>query len=123
MAMPAQSPEQCDALFAAHLNSGNLEGLVALYEPNALWVQQRDPDARGTAAIRQRLAAFVAIRPAFTSKVTKLIQADENLALLYTDWSVTASGTTLSGKGLQIVRRQPDGTWLIAVDDPFGRIA
>ena len=121
--MAAQTPEQCDALYATYLNSGNLEGLIALYEPSAIWVQQRDADARGTAAIRKLLAAFVAIRPVYTSKVTKLIHAGENLTLLYTDWSVTASGTTLSGRGLQIVRRQPDGTWRFAIDDPFGRVA
>jgi hypothetical protein len=28
---------------------------------------------------------------------------------------------TLGGKAIRIVSRQPDGAWLIAMDDPFGR--
>ena len=119
--MPAQTPEQCDALFAANLSSGDLEALLALYEPGACLVQQNAPPARGTAALRQRLAAFVAIHPVYTSQVVKVINADDNLAMLYSDWTVTANSIPLSGKAIQIVRRQSDGTWMFVVDDPFGR--
>ena len=119
--MPAQTPEQCFALFAAKFNSGNLEGLLALYEPGACLVQQNGPPARGTAVLRQRLAAFVAIHPVYTSQVARVIDADDNLAMLYSEWTLTANATTLSGKAIQIVRRQSDGTWKIVVDDPFGR--
>jgi ketosteroid isomerase-like protein len=50
-----------------------------------------------------------------------VIDADDNLAMLYSEWTLTANATTLSGKAIQIVRRQSDGTWKIVVDDPFGR--
>ena len=33
--MPAQTPEELDLLFAKDLNAGDLDGLVALYEPVA----------------------------------------------------------------------------------------
>jgi len=36
----------------------------------------------------------------------------------------TASDGTVHearGKAVEVVRRQPDGRWLFAIDDPFGR--
>jgi len=47
----------------------------------------------------------------------------EDLAVLYNDWSLRADGkpAELVGKAMEVVRRQPDGTWLFAVDAPFAR--
>lgn len=124
--MSARTPEECDALFATNINGGDLEGLVALYEPQASLVQQDGTAARGTAAIREGLAGFVAMKPKITMNVTKVVRAGDDLAVLYNDWSLTAKGPegtpiAMSGKAMEIVRRQRDGTWLFAVDDPFAR--
>ena len=61
-----------------------------------------------------------------TSGVTKVVSAGDDLAVLYNDWSMSATGAdgaavSGSGKAIEIVRRQPDGTWRFVVDDPFGR--
>jgi uncharacterized protein (TIGR02246 family) len=124
--MPARTPEECDALFGVSINKGDLEGLVALYEPNASMVRQDGTSASGIAAIREGLAEFVAMKPKVTMNVTKVVRAGDDLAVLYNDWSLTAKGqdgspVAMSGKAMEIVRRQRDGTWLFAVDDPFAR--
>jgi len=124
--MPAHTAEECDALFGQFLNAGDLERLVALYEPDASLVQQSGPTASGTAAIRQALAAFVAMQPRITMNVTRTERCGDDLAVLYNDWSLSAKGPggkpiTLTGKAIEIVRRQKDGTWLFAVDDQFAR--
>ena len=41
MASP-RSAEECDALFERHMNTGDLDALVALYEPNATLVGAAD---------------------------------------------------------------------------------
>ncbi len=124
--MPARTPEECDALFAVSINKGDLEGLVALYEPQASLVQQDGTSASGTAAIREGLAGFVAMKPKVTMNVKKVVRAGDDLAVLYNEWSLTAKGPdgnpiAMSGKAVEIVRRQRDGTWLFAIDDPFAR--
>jgi hypothetical protein len=48
--LTVEAPEECDALFAANLNRGNLEELLALYESTASRVQQDSPPVRGMAA-------------------------------------------------------------------------
>ena len=37
--MPAHKPEECDTLLVEALHRGDLEAAVALYEPNASFVQ------------------------------------------------------------------------------------
>ena len=66
------------------------------------------------------------MKPKVTMNVTKVVRAGDDLAVLYNEWSLTANGPdgkpiAMSGKAMEIVRRQPDGTWLFAVDDPFAR--
>jgi uncharacterized protein (TIGR02246 family) len=125
-AMTAKTPEDCDRLFAECANRGDLESLVALYEPDAGFVPREGSAVNGTAAIREALGGLLAMKPHLTMKVTKTVRAGADLAVLYNDWSMTATGpdgkpAEATGKAIEIVRRQPDGTWRFALDDPFAR--
>ena len=124
--MPARTPEDCDRLFQEALNAGNLEALVALYEPNATLVAAPGQNATGTDAIRQALAGFVAAKPKIDLQVENTLRAGDDLAVCYGKWTLTAAtpdggATLMSGKSVEVVRRQADGTWRFAIDDPFGR--
>ncbi len=124
--MTARTPEECIALFVTRLNGKDLEALLDLYEPDATFVQQSGPQARGHTEIRPRLAAFLAIHAAIRMDVTRAIETARDLAVLYTDWTLTAEGPDgrpmpMSGRAVEVLRRQKDGTWKIAFDDLFGR--
>lgn len=124
--MPARRPEECDALFEQHVNAGNLEAVLALYEPQATFVTQERQVAAGKEGIRGALADLVAMKPTMKLKVTQVAEAGGDLAVLYSDWSMSAKasdGTPLNmtGKSIEVVRRQADGTWCFVVDDPFAR--
>ena len=76
--------------------------------------------------IREALAPLIAAQARITMRVVRVERAGDDLAALYNDW--TASGTgpdgaavEMTGKAIEIVRRQPDGTWRYAIDDPYGR--
>jgi uncharacterized protein (TIGR02246 family) len=124
--MGARTPEDCDRLFAEHVNAGDLEALLALYEPGCALVKSDGGVATGHAAIREVMARLIAMRPAIRTEVTKVVWTGEALAIVYNDWRLTAKaadGATIerAGRALEVVRRQPDGTWKFAIDDPFGR--
>ncbi len=119
--MPARSPEEVDALFEKALNAGNLEGLVALYEPDATLIPQPGQEAKGRDAIRQALAPLVEGKAQIDLKVERTVRSGEELAATYGVWSMKAGDQELSGKTIEVVRRQPDGTWLFVIDDPFAR--
>ena len=124
--MTARTPADCDHLFAEHVNAGDLDALLALYEPGCSLVQSDGGVAKGHAAIREVMQRLIAMRPAMRTEVTKVVQTDDDLAVVYNDWSLTAKrpdGTPVerAGRALEIVRRQADGSWKFAIDDPFGR--
>ena len=124
--MPAKTPEECDAQFARYVNAGDITNLIALYEPRATLVQQDGSAAVGRPAIQEGLVPLLGMKPRITMNVIKVFRAGDDLAVLHNDWRLTAvdpTGTPLemAGKAIEVVRRQADGTWLFAIDDPWAR--
>lgn len=124
--MPARTPGDCDRLFEEHVNAGDVEAVVALYEEGGSLVQRDGGVATGHSAIRGVIARLVAVQPKLRNDVVRVVKAGEDLALLYNDWSMSAKGCDgrlieRAGKAIEVVRRQTDGTWLFAIDDPYAR--
>jgi uncharacterized protein (TIGR02246 family) len=121
--MAARKPEECDYLLTEALNAGDLEAAVALYEPNASFVQEPGKVVTGRAAIREVMQGFLAVKPKLTIEATAVQSGD--VALLRSKWSLNGTGpdgkpVTMSGNGIEVVRRQADGTWLFVIDNPNG---
>jgi uncharacterized protein (TIGR02246 family) len=122
----AATAEDLDRLFAEHVNAGDLDGIVALYEPTATLVRQDRSAAIGTAAIREEFAKLMALRPQITMNVIRVLSAGDDVAVLYDDWHAVGTDqhgkpVTFSGHASEVARRQSDGTWRFAVDDPDAR--
>src|SRR5206468_7279087 len=105
--MPARTPEEVDALFEKALNAGDLEGLVALYEPDATLIPQPGQEAKGRDAIRQALAPMLAGKAQIDLKVERTVRSGEDLAATYGVWTMKAGDQEMSGKTIEVVRRQP----------------
>ena len=122
--MPANSPEEVAKGIGQGIDNADLDEVMALYEPNACLVPQPGQVLQGTAAIREGIAGFIALKPTMTGESRTVVQADD-LAIVYTRW--TLSGTTangdavnMNGQSTDVMRRQDDGTWLCVIDNPFG---
>ena len=113
--MSATSPEQLSQLFSQAIGRGDLEAVMALYEPGAVFLTQSGDLRSGTDAIRQQMAPFADMKPDFKINVDKVVSSGD-IALMYNTWSM--SSPQLSGRAIEVARRQPDGTWLYVVDDP-----
>ena len=125
--MSAHKPEEVDLLLQkAILERGDLDAAVALYEPNAVFVVSPDQVVTGRAAIREVLQGMIAAKP--TGKidaVTAVASADGSVAITRTKGRMTSPGpdgkpVTLPFHSVEVVRKQPDGTWLFVIDDPGG---
>ena len=124
--MPARTPEECDVLFERHLNAGDLDALVDLYEADATLVMTPGERQVGRAAIREALGGFIEQKAQLTLTVTQVLCAGDDLAVLYGDWhghytDPDGARAEVAGQSVEVVRRQADGTWRFAIDDPFGR--
>ena len=113
---PAQTPEEITRLFVERANAGDLDGMVALYAPDAVLAFPPGSESVGHDAIRAVLAGLL-------DHVRTTGQRFEQEELLPTlrhgDVALTATkpkdGT---GGRAQVVARQPDGSWLRIVDRP-----
>ncbi len=122
--MHARNPEELHGLFSRHFAAGDLDALVALYEPEAVLFPQPGVAAYGTAAIRNALADLLALGGTFSMTSRRVIDTD-GVALVFAPWTLVATGqdgkpVIMAGSATDVVRRQPDGTWRFAIDNPFG---
>lgn len=105
----AKTPNDLERLFVERANAGDVEGLVALYEPDAI-VDSGDGDvAVGRDQIRRLFVRFLADRP----QLDPSIQAP---ALCSGDLALTSSQLSNGDITAEVARRQPDGSWLWVVD-------
>jgi uncharacterized protein (TIGR02246 family) len=122
--MPARSPEELPQLWAETFVAGDLDALVALYEPEATLVAQPGEALTGIETIREALSAFLATRPTFNLEVRKVLQAGD-IALSFADWTLRGTGPDgepieMAAQTSDVLRRQPDRTWRIVIDNPYG---
>jgi ketosteroid isomerase-like protein len=117
-------PVALDREFERLLNAGDLDALMALYEPGAALMPMPGSVVVGAAAVREALAGFIAMKPTIRTS-GRLVAQTGDLALLANDWTLDATGqdgkpVTMSGSAVEVARRQPQGHWLFALDMPFG---
>ena len=106
------------------LNRGDLETATALYEPMAVLVVQPGQVARGSVEVRAALAGFIDLKPTLRSEAQNVIEAGD-IALYAGRWSLQGTDpagrpVAMGGESSDILRRQRDGRWLIAIDNPWG---
>jgi uncharacterized protein (TIGR02246 family) len=127
MAAAPQTPEDCDRLFGEYATAGDLDGLLALYEPGASLTRPDGSVATGREAIRASLAMFEGSSVKMEMNVVKVVRSGD-LAVLTNEWRCNGRGPdgqplALSGRAIEVVRRQPDGSWRFVVDDPYADFA
>jgi uncharacterized protein (TIGR02246 family) len=112
------------AALADRLGAGDVDGALALYEPDATFAPQPGAQVSGLGSIREALEQFAALRPTLVGEIEKVLEADD-VALVTNRWTLHGTGPDgapleMAGVSADVMRRQPDGTWRILVDDPWG---
>jgi ketosteroid isomerase-like protein len=107
----AVRPEDLGRFFLERANKGDVEGVVALYEPDATLAFPPGTLAIGHDQIRKVYEDLLASPPGFTSEGQRPPVRNGDLALTSTR---LPGGTTT----VEVARRQPDGTWLWVIDQP-----
>jgi len=119
------TPAQVITDFAAALHDGRVDDAVALYEPDAAFIPQPGAEPlHGLDQIRAALAGFAALRPTLTPDIRKVVQTGD-IATVLNSWTLDGtapdgSALRLSGTSADVMRRRPDGTWALLIDDPWG---
>lgn len=125
--MRADRPEDVDYLLARAFNEGDLESAVELYEPGASVRRLEDQGgdvATGDSGIREVMAGYVGLDPHMDLVVHHVTESGD-LALLRSQWRITGTDSDgnpieLAHHGMEVVRRQADGSWRFLIDHPYG---
>jgi uncharacterized protein (TIGR02246 family) len=120
-------PEDTIRRFSDLLAYGDLDALVDLYEPEAAFAPRPGESVSGREAIREALRPFLALEPRMTGDIQRVLVAGAT-ALVANQWTLTGTqpdGTPveLAGVSADVLSRRPDGSWGIAIDDPWGGAA
>jgi ketosteroid isomerase-like protein len=108
---PAAQPEDLGTLFLERANAGDVEGLVALYEPDAVLAFPAGRLATGHEEIRSVYAELLSGRPRFSS-------AGQQPAIRNGDLALTSTRLPGGGATVEVARQQPDGSWRWVIDQP-----
>jgi ketosteroid isomerase-like protein len=114
--MPASTPQEIRLLFERAFNARDIEARLALYEPGAVLVTGGKP-VTGHDCIRDAFQVFLSSGARMKLDTRALIESGEGLAVLHGAWSLGPPSAT-QGLSTEVVRRQPDGSWMFVIDNP-----
>jgi ketosteroid isomerase-like protein len=107
----AQTPDQLATFLLSRMNAGDVDGVVALYESEAVLVLPGGKVARGTNNIRDFYANLLANRHRFEA-------GEQSAPLINGGIAITSSILQNGTVTVEVARLQPDGFWLWSIDNP-----
>ncbi len=114
-------PREMHSAFEAAFNRRDLDGLMALYAPDATMPRADGSVATGLDAVRQELSDVLGTNGQMRLRTRYVYEAGD-LAALSCEWTLTAGDQTMSAVSAEVARRQPDGGWLQIFDHPFANL-
>lgn len=116
--------EEAGQIFQDTFNAGDVDGLVSLFEPEAVLVPAPGGIAVGSAALRELFAGFLAAEARF--EVVKLFSLHRvgNIALATVEWNMQhkdphGDPVTVRARPAIVFRQQADGSWRFLIDNAF----
>lgn len=106
---PARDPRDLEQLLVSRERAGDVDGMVALYEPQAVVDSGDGRLILGREAIREFFAGVVA-------EGRKYDFGEQRAPIVSGDLALTSTRFPNGSVSAEIARRQADGMWLWAVD-------
>jgi ketosteroid isomerase-like protein len=105
--MKANSPEDICRLFRHYMAEGDIESVLSVYDPEAVFLNQSAEITNGREGLRKELAPLAAMKAHFDFDIRQVIQTGD-IALMHTNWKVSGP-QPMTVYAIEVARRQPDG--------------
>jgi uncharacterized protein (TIGR02246 family) len=120
--MPATTLEGHYKEFVTAFNAGDADALMSLFSDDAVMIPQPGQAVSGP-ALRESLDWFLGLKGTMELTLRGTVEGPDT-AITYGRWTLNGTGedgepVTLGGEGTEVVVKQADGTWRIALDDPY----
>ena len=115
-----QRAEDAHAALAAAFNTGDLSTVMRMYDSNGIIVPEPGKPVTGPSQFEEAVKAILSIKGQMAIKTVYCLQTG-NIAVGRSEWSITDGGEVkVAAKGIEVMRRQDDGSWKIVIDHAFG---
>lgn len=119
MKRPVNAQEVHKDLAAAY-NSGDLNTVMNMYDASGVFVADPENPVRGKEKFESAVKNILAIKGKMEIKTVYCLEAGD-VAVGRSEWSIKDGDTTrVAAKGIELLKRQPDGTWKVLIDHAFG---
>ncbi len=106
-----RDPQDLARLLVARANSGDVEGMIQLYAPDAVMNLSSGQQAVGQDAIREFYTGLI-------SSGRKFSLGEQRPAIVNGDVALTSTRLPTGAVTAEVARRQADGSWRWVIDQP-----
>ena len=121
MNLPKQAKDVHTSLAQA-FNTKDLATVLSMYDSTGIFVPEPGRPVSGKEKFEEAVKAILAIPGTMEIRTVYCLETD-NLAIGRSQWGITdGDEVRVSSKGIELMRRQADGTWKILIDHAFGAL-
>jgi ketosteroid isomerase-like protein len=119
MKLPMQAQDVHSSLAAAY-NTGDLNTIMSIYDGSGIIVADPANPVSGKEKFEAAVKEILAIEGTMEIKTVYCLQVGD-VAVGRSEWRITDDGKTkVAAKGIELLKRQSDGTWRVLIDHAFG---
>jgi ketosteroid isomerase-like protein len=112
--------EDAHAALAAAFNTGDVATVMSMYDSTGIIVPEPGRPVTGREQFQTAIEAILSIKGKMEIRTVYCFQTGD-IAVGRSEWNITdGNEVKISAKGVEVMRRQPDGTWKILIDHAFG---
>ncbi len=115
-----QRAEDAHATLAAAFNTGDVATVMSMYDTSGIMVPEPGKTVTGKNKWEEAIKGILSIKGKMTIKTVYCLQAGD-VAVGRSEWNITdGNEVKIAAKGIELMKKQADGSWKIVVDHAFG---
>jgi uncharacterized protein (TIGR02246 family) len=105
---------------AAAYNTGDVNTVLSMYDTDGVFVPEPENPVSGREKFENAVKGILTIKGKMEIKTVYCLEADD-VAVGRSEWSIKdGSEVKIAAKGIELLKRQSDGTWKVVIDHAFG---
>jgi ketosteroid isomerase-like protein len=101
-------------------NTGDLATVMRMYDAQGIIVADPENPVSGQAKFEEAVKGILAIKGKMEIKTVYCLEAGD-VAVGRSEWSIRdGNEVKIAARGIELLRKQPDGTWKVLIDHALG---